>query len=90
MLAAFGLGMTAVNLMVRARSAIPPSRDLDQNHAVHNALEPLLAGQARAAESAFAEVDRLAMQLPADATANPVMRNIVASARSHLHERGAK
>jgi hypothetical protein len=79
--------MTAVNFMVRARSAIPPSKDLDHNLATHHALEPLLAGQARAADAAFAEVARLATEFPDDAAANLVVRNAVASARSHLRER---
>lgn len=90
MLAAFGAGMTAVNLMVRARSAIPASRDVQHNLALHNALEPLLAGHARDADAAFTEVDRLATEFPADASANPVVKSIVASARAKLPGRGGK
>jgi hypothetical protein len=90
MLAAYGLGMTAVNLMVRARSAIPPSTDRHGNLDTHSALEPLLTGHARAADTAFAEVDRLATEYPEDAAANVVVRNAVASARSHLRGRTAK
>ena len=87
MLAAYGLGMTAIHLMVRARSAIPPSTDRHGHLDAHDALEPLLAGHARAADAAFAEVDRLATEFPDDAAANVVVRNAVASARSHLHGR---
>jgi hypothetical protein len=84
MRAAYGLGTTSINLMVRARNAIPASPDLDKNLALHRALEPLHAGHGRDAASAFAEVDRLATQFPADASANAVMQSIVASARSQL------
>jgi hypothetical protein len=90
MLGAFGVGMTAVNLMVRARSAIPASRDFEHNLALHNALEPLLAGHARDADAAFAEVDRLATEFPADVSANPVVKSIVAGVRAKLHGRSAK
>jgi len=84
MLAAFKLGMTSVNIMVRARDAIPASPDLDKRLGLHRALEPLLAGYARDATSAFTEVDRLATRSPGDAQANAVMKAIVASARSQL------
>jgi hypothetical protein len=87
MLAAYGLAMTEVNLMVRARSAIPASTDRHGNLDTHNALESLLTGHARAADTAFAEVDRLATEFPEDAAANVVVRNAVASARSQLHGR---
>lgn len=84
-LAAYGLGMTSVNIMVRARNAIPVSLELDKYLALHAALEPLIAGYARDAVSAFTEVDRLAAQYPADASANAVVQKIVARARSGLH-----
>jgi len=84
-LAAFKLGMTSVNIMVRARNAIPASSDLDKHLALHRALEPLLASYAREATSAFTEADRLATRAPADAAASAVMKAIVASARSQLH-----
>ena len=90
MLAAYGLGMTAINLMVRARSAIPASTDRHGNLDTHNPLEPLLTGHARAADTAFAEVDRLATEYPQDAAANVVVRNAVESARSHLRGRSAR
>ena len=83
-LAACGLGMTSDNIMVRARTAIPASLDLDKRLALHRGLEPLLASYARDAASAFTEVDRLATRSPADAQANAVMQAIVASARSQL------
>lgn len=90
MLAAFGLGTTSVNLMVRARNAIPASPDLDKNLALHRALEPLLAGYARDAASAFGQVDQLATRFPADASANVVLQSIVAGARSKLHVLGER
>jgi hypothetical protein len=86
-LAAYGLGMTDINLMVRARSAIPPSTDRHGNLDTHNALEPLLTGHARAADTAFAEVDRMANEYPEDAATNVVVRNAIATARARLHER---
>lgn len=86
MLAAFGLGSTLRGVAVRARSAIPPSSDPVAHLALHQALEPLLASDLREAAAAFAEVDRLAREAPADAAANPVLGHIVAAAREAARE----
>jgi hypothetical protein len=92
-LAAYGLGMTHVNTIVRARNAIRvvdagafggaaygASAQRDRYMVLHGALEPLLAGERDAAIAAFREVARLAAEDPAAARANPVMPVVIASA----------
>ena len=94
LLAAYGIGMTHLNIIVRARSAIRVIDDgasfggavyggspyVDPYQALHRALEPLLARQREAALTAFREVARLAFEHPLAARANPVMPVVIAIA----------
>ena len=91
MLAAYGLGMGYVNVIVRARASIPAAGDLmtnltaaDTYIALHHALEPMLVSYAHQAATAFREADRLATADPVRASANPTMQHIVATARAEL------
>ncbi len=77
-IAAYHFGMTSQNLIVRARRALPADPTLQR------ALDPLVAGYAHDAAAAFAEIDRLAKESPSVASANEVVRYMVASARSNL------
>lgn len=93
-LAAYGLGMTHLNIMVRARSAIRVIDDraayggaaygsfayVDRYQAMHRALEPLLVREREAAITAFRKVIALAYQHPLAARANQVMPVVIANA----------
>jgi len=87
-LAAYGLGMAQLDIMVHARIAIPSPPDLMTNLPaaqhyleLHHALEPLIADHAKAAADAFAQAEKLAADHESAASANIVMQNVVASAR---------
>lgn len=91
-LAAYGLGMTHGNSMVRARSAVRVAETgaafggdtygmgADAYERIHQSLEPLLVPHRDAAVAAFRDVARLAKENPAAARANPVMIYVVADA----------
>lgn len=93
-LAAYGLGMTNVNIIVRARSAVRVAADggfggaayggsyLDRSQRMHRALEALLTRERDAALAAFHEVARLAAADPAAARANQVTRFAVENAQT--------
>lgn len=92
-LAAFGLGMTNVNIIVRARSAVRVpdgafggatygTAYIEFSQKLHRALEQLLVKNRSAALTAFAEVARLADADPAAARANQVMPVVIDIART--------
>lgn len=85
-LAAYGLGMTNLNIIVRARTAVRVPGGgafggaayggrayLDRSQRLHQSLEALLVKERDAALTAFHEVARLAHADPASARANQVM-----------------
>lgn len=87
-LAAFGLGMTNVNIIVRARSAVRVpdgafggaaygSAYIELSQKLHRALEQQLVKNRDAAVAAFHEVARLAELDPAAARANQVMPMVI-------------
>lgn len=86
---AYGLGMTYINTMVRARSLIRGGSyggatygaQVDGPQALRAALEPLLVAKRDAALAAFDEVARLAETDPAAARANQVVAYAVQDAR---------
>lgn len=92
-LAAFGLGMTNLNIIVRARSAVRV-RDgafggaaygtayIEFSQKLHRALEQLLVKNRTAALTAFHEVARLAESDPIAARANQVMPIVIETAES--------
>jgi len=94
-LAAYGLGMTNVNIIVRARSAIHVPGNgsafggaayggrayLDRSRRLHQSLEALLVKERDAALAAFHELARLAHADPASARANQVMPVVIADAQ---------
>lgn len=88
-MAAYGLGMTHINTMVRARSLIRGGSyggatygaQVDGPQALRAALEPLLVTRRDAALAAFDEVARLAERDPAAARANQVVVYAVQDAR---------
>jgi hypothetical protein len=96
-LGAYGLGMTNLNIIVRARSTVRVADShgtaayggatygamtyIDPYLALHRALDPLLAGERENALAAFREVARLASEDPAAARANQVMLVVIANAR---------
>jgi len=95
-LAAYGLGMTNVNIIVRARSAVRVPGDgasfggaayggrayVDRSQRLHQELEALLVKERDAALAAFREVARLAHADPASARANQVMPVVIADAQT--------
>jgi hypothetical protein len=94
-LAAYGLGMTNVNLIVRARSALDITGGdasfggasyggtayLDRSRRLHQLLEALLVKERDAALAAFHDVARLAHQDPDAAQASRVMAFVVMDAQ---------
>lgn len=90
LLAAYGLGMTHLTSIVRARSAIDvPATDaegvpIDRYHELHDPLEPLLDDNRAAAISAFNEADKISEQSPDAAHANPVTQYAISDARTQL------
>ena len=92
-LAAFGVGMTNVNIMVRARSAVRVpdgafggatygSAYIELSQKLHGALEPLLVKHREAALAAFQDVARLAASDPVAAHANQVMPVVIEIAQT--------
>lgn len=94
-LAAYGLGMTNVNIIVRARSAVRIVRDtsfggatyggvtyVERSWRLHQALEVLLVRERDAALAAFHEVARLAHEDPRAAQANQVMPLVITHAQT--------
>ena len=88
-LAAYGLGMTYVEVIVRARDAIVADSGFggstyggryERSHAMHFALEHLLASDRDAALAAFDEAARVADADPAAARADQVTELAVANA----------
>lgn len=72
MLAAYQLGQTYVDLSVRAREAVgSPS--------LRGELEPLLVPYQVAAIDAFAQVQTIALEVPAGTAADAVVRGVVAA-----------
>ncbi len=94
-LAAYGLGMTNLNIMVRARSAVRiagPDTSLggaayggmaylERSRRLHQLLEALLVTERDAALAAFHDVARLAHGDPRAAQANRVMTLVIADAQ---------
>jgi hypothetical protein len=94
-LAAYGLGMTNVNIIVRARSAVrvPGAGGafggaayggrayLDRSSRLHNELEALLVKERDAALAAFHDLARLTRANPDAERANPVMPLVIADAQ---------
>lgn len=92
--AAYGLGMTYVNIAVRARGAIRAAGAsyggvgyggaayFHELKRMHDALEPLLAQDLRSAIAAFDEVAMLADDYPEAAKANDVVVHAIANARA--------
>ncbi len=94
LLAEYGLGMTYLSTVVRARRAIDAGRSIggatyggyaDGFVGLHRAAEPLLAGDLEQAVAAFHAVDLHAAGDPHAATSNEVMVKAVATAR-YYHE----
>ena len=93
-LAAYGLGMTYINIAVRARSSIRSAGAsyggvgyggagyFDELKRMHDALEPLLTADLKSALDAFDEVAVLADKYPDAARANAVVANAIANARA--------
>jgi hypothetical protein len=95
-LAAYGLGMTHLNIIVRARGAVRTgdpraaspggaahagSVYLERAHAVRRGLEALLRWERDAALEAFRDAAAIADQRPDAARANLVMTTVLADAR---------
>lgn len=89
--ATYHLGLTYLDIAVRARSAIRVDASYggasygntayyDELHRLHAALEPLLANDLRAARAAFDEVGFLAEDYPIPAHANDVVVKAVDNA----------
>lgn len=87
-LAAFGIGMTNLNIIVRARSAVRVpdgafggapygSAYIELSRKLHAALEQLLVKKRDAALAAFHDVARLAKSDPVAARANQVMPVVI-------------
>ncbi len=90
LLAEYGLGMTYLNTVVRARRAIDAGRSmggstyggyLDGFVGLHRAAEPLLAHDLEQAVAYFHAVDLHAAGDPHAATSDPVMVKAIATAR---------
>jgi len=96
LVAGYGLGMTYVNVMVRARRSVKVADDggkyggttygslryLDRLGSLHRTLEPMLAADRDAALAAFDNVAHLADQDPVAVSANDVVRGAVAGSRT--------
>lgn len=94
-LAAYGIGMTNLNLIVRARSAVRiaggdasfggatygGTTQVERSRRLHQLLEALLVHERDAALAAFHDVARLAHDDPQAAQANRVMTYVVANAQ---------
>lgn len=92
-LAEYWLGMTYLNIAVRARRAVDAGRSVggatyggwsDGAMGMHRALEPLIARDLQNALAAFREVDRRANADPQSACADQVITRDVAEARAFL------
>ena len=93
-LAAYGLGMTYRNIIVRARMALEAGTAfggatygggyLDHVRALHLTMEALLAREFDGARAAFTEVGRLAEADPAAARADTVTASAVTHAQGEL------
>ena len=93
-LAAYELGLTHVDAIVRARAAVHVvdrsgayggatyGMRLDAYQRLHQPLEPLLVPHQNAGRRAFDEVARLAAAYPTEALANRLMTHLVADARA--------
>lgn len=91
LLAAYSLGNTYLEIIVRARAAIAhpmfPERDLDSAAAsadLHAALEPLLEPYKLAAIEAFAQAETIADEIPAAVAVDDLVRNVVAGTSAAL------
>lgn len=92
MLAEYGLGMTYVSSMIRARNAVAVPNEMfggatygasmDPYQQQHQPMEALLPPYRDGAVTAFTEVGRIAAQNPAAARANPVITFVVADAKT--------
>jgi hypothetical protein len=92
MLAEYGLGMSYVTSMIRARNAVAVSSEdfggatyganPDPYQQAHQPMEVLLPPYRDGAVTAFLEVGRIAAQNPAEARANPVVAFVVADAKT--------
>lgn len=101
LLAAYGLGMSYVDIAVRARSAIRVAAPayggvgyggaayFQELRRMHELLEPLIAGDLASARAAFQEVGQLASENPAVARSNDVVRNAILNARAGVELIGA-
>jgi hypothetical protein len=94
-LAAYGLGRTYIDLVVRARATIPGGGEIMDNLALadryamlHRTLEPLLVRDRQRAVDAFAEAVRLAEAAPEEVSANKVMTDAVAASHVLLERLG--
>ncbi len=90
MLAAYGLGMAYLNVVVRARIAIPTGGDImsdvklaDRYVTLHAILEPMLVGDRERARTAFEEASSLADADPIRASSTKIIESIVAAARAN-------
>jgi hypothetical protein len=92
-LSEYWLGMTYLNIAVRARRAVDAGASVggatyggwtDGAMGLHRALEPLIARDLQNALTAFREVDRRATADAAAACADPVIQRDVAQARAFL------
>ena len=93
-LAAYGLGMTNLNIIVRARGAVRvgdggafggasyAASAIERSQSLHRGLEALLVRERDAALAAFHEVARLSHDDPAAAQANRVMSFVVVDAQT--------
>lgn len=93
MLAQYWMGMTYLNIAVRARRAVDAGSSVggatyggwsDGAMGLHRALEPLIARDLQNALTAFREVDRLANANPQLACADQVITRDVTEARAYL------
>jgi hypothetical protein len=82
LMAAYGIALTHLDAMIRARNAaLAPDIEYGQRHAT---IEPMLVDHRIAALDAFRDVRELAEQQPGTAAANPVVTFIVADAHRQL------
>jgi hypothetical protein len=99
MLAAYGIGLTHLDAMIRARNAAlaPDAMSAEEGSTMyrstvmrdayderHATIEPMLVDHRAAALGAFHDVRELADEQPGVAAANPVMTFIVADARRQM------
>lgn len=76
LIAAYQLGQTYLDLIVRARSTVPPS--------LEHELDPLLAGLAQQAIAGFTIAWAIAGELPAGVPCDDVVRNVIAGTQAQL------